>query len=126
MLEIDRDAALVAVLGVELHRHIAAAGIAARLLDLDHLGAEVGEDRRGERPRHEHREVDDADAGERQPLHQARPALARLAARRSRVLAVSTTKRTCLPRPTSSIGSRTENSKVTRRRSMSTIFASTL
>src|SRR5438874_389909 len=52
------------------------------------------------------------------------PALARLAARRSRLFAVSTTKRTCLPRPHSSIGSRTENSNVTRRRSISTILTS--
>src|SRR6267143_1624268 len=37
-----------------------------------------------------------------------RPAFARLAARRSRVFAVSTTKRACVPRPTSSTGSRTE------------------
>src|SRR6185503_4948715 len=55
---------------------------------------------------------------------QVRPALARFAASRSRLFAVSTTKRTCLPRPHCSIGSRTENSNVTLRRSTSTIFAS--
>jgi hypothetical protein len=37
------------------------ARVALRHLDLDHLGAEVGEHRRGERPRDEHREVDDPD-----------------------------------------------------------------
>src|SRR5438445_2254893 len=42
-----------------------------------------------------------------------RPAFARLAARRSRVFAVSTTKRTCVPRPTSSIGSRTQKRNTT-------------
>ena len=46
--------------------------------------------------------------------------------RRSRVLAVSTTKRTCLPRPTSSTGSLTENSKVTLRRSTSATLISTV
>src|SRR5882762_3230752 len=48
-----------------------------------------------------------------------RPALARLAARRSRVFAVSTTKRACVPRPTSSMGSFTANLKITLRRSIS-------
>src|SRR3989454_8060529 len=41
------------------------------------------------------------------------PAFARLAARRSRVFDVSTTKRSCVPRPTSSIGSRTEKRNTT-------------
>src|SRR5581483_2639564 len=130
VLEIEGDAALVPILGLELHRHISAPRIAARRLDLDHIRAEVREDRRGERTRNEHREVDHAHATQRQPrlshgasCH-ARPALARLAASRSRLFAVSTTKRTCLPRPHSSIGSRTVNSNVTRRRSTSTIFTS--
>src|SRR5262245_8393161 len=57
---------------------------------------------------------------------QARPALARFAARRSRDFAVSTTKRTCLPRPHCSTGSCPANSKVTLRRSTSTTFASIL
>src|SRR6185436_16312311 len=56
--------------------------------------------------------------------HQVRPALARFAARRSRVFAVSTTKRTCLPRPHCSTASVTENSNTTLRRSISTTFAS--
>ena len=47
VFEIQRDAALVAVLGIELHRHIRTAGIAARRLDLDNVGAEVGQHRRG-------------------------------------------------------------------------------
>jgi hypothetical protein len=62
VLQVEREAALVAVLHAELHRHVAAAGIAARRLDLDHVGPQVGEDRRGERPGDEHGEVDDADA----------------------------------------------------------------
>src|SRR5438876_8425234 len=42
-----------------------------------------------------------------------RPPFAPLAARRSRVFDVSTTKRSCVPRPTSSIGSRTEKRNTT-------------
>jgi hypothetical protein len=66
-LEIDGEAALVAIFRPELNRDVRAPGIATRRLDLDHLGAEVGEDRRGERPRDEHREVHHPHARERQP-----------------------------------------------------------
>src|SRR5437764_11141123 len=69
ILQVDGDAALVAVLGIELNRYIAAARIAARRLDLDHLGAEVGEDRGGERPGHEHREIHHPDARQGSPAH---------------------------------------------------------
>src|SRR6266581_1912007 len=83
LLEIDGKAALVAIFRVELDRDVPAPGIAARRLDLDHPGAEVGEDRGGERPRDEHREVHHPDTQERQPgaahlggsiqLHRAMP-----------------------------------------------------
>ena len=61
-LEVDRDRALVAVLGAELHWHIAAPRVAVDRFDLDHFRAEVGKDRRAERAGNEHREVDDVDA----------------------------------------------------------------
>ena len=65
--QVEGQASFVAILGIELHRDVGAPGIAARRLDLDHLGAEVGEDRRGERPRHEHREIHHPYAAQRQP-----------------------------------------------------------
>jgi hypothetical protein len=46
--------------------HLAAV-VTLRRLDLDDVGAEVGEIR-GERPRAEHRDLDDAQAGERSGL----------------------------------------------------------
>ena len=76
-LQVEHHALLAAVEVAEEHRARAvgqadvAPGIAlARRLDLDHLGAVVGQ-RQGEiRPRQEHREIDDADALE---LHAAPP-----------------------------------------------------
>jgi hypothetical protein len=65
--QVEREAALVAVLGVELHRNICPPRITLRRLDLDDRCAEVGEDRRAKGPGHEHREVDNPDARERQP-----------------------------------------------------------
>src|SRR5205823_5864282 len=59
---------------------------------------------------------------DRSQVRQVRPAFARFAASRSRVLAVSTTKRTCFPRPHCSTGSRTENSNTTFLLSISETF----
>src|SRR2546423_1683073 len=102
--------------------------IAADIGRLD-VGAEHLRALLGERLRHAAPDAARAAGDERplafQELHLS-PAFARLAASRSRLFAVSTTKRTCRPRPHSSIGSRTENSKVTRRRSISTIVTSML
>src|SRR4051794_5915910 len=39
MLEVDRDASLVAVFGIELHRNIRASRIPAGRLHLEHVGA---------------------------------------------------------------------------------------
>src|SRR6266446_1909374 len=70
--QVERDALLVAVEREEGDRHavrgrvaVAALVAAARRLDLDHLGTQVGEDRGAERPRQEAGQVEDADAGER-------------------------------------------------------------
>ena len=73
--QVERDALLVAVEGLEPEpvlaslegRHVAA-GVAAdrRVLDLDHLGAEVGELERRPRARAELLDRDDPDVGERQ------------------------------------------------------------
>src|SRR5204862_1940518 len=102
--------------------------VAAHVGFLD-IGAEHLRALLGERLRHAAPDAARA-AGDERPLAFEKlhlsPAFARLAASRSRLFAVSTTKRTCRPRPHSSIGSRTANSKVTRRRSISTIFTSML
>ena len=70
--DVERDAFLVAIEREERHRHAVRRRIAvpslvaaARRLHLDHLGAEVGQDRGAERPGEEARQVEDADAGER-------------------------------------------------------------
>ena len=68
LLEVDRQRALAAVgryeQGGELAGRIdrlaaAARDVAARRLDLDHVGALVGQEHRGKRPRHHAGEVDD-------------------------------------------------------------------
>jgi hypothetical protein len=76
-LEVERDALLVAVEQSEIDARLAdewaeAARIVARArrLDLDHLGAEVGEQRRAIRPRHDAREIEHANA--REQAHQSR------------------------------------------------------
>jgi len=70
--QVERDALLVAVEREEGDRHAVGGGVPvaalvarARRLDLDHLGAQVGEDRGAERPGQEAGQVEDADAGER-------------------------------------------------------------
>src|SRR5262245_55232625 len=67
--QVQRERALVAVgdpaerRGVAHARVIGAHGVAdARLLDLEHVGAEVGQERGRERSREEPREVEDLDA----------------------------------------------------------------
>jgi len=42
--------------------------VAARRLDLDHLGAEVAEDLRRQRPQHDRGQIEDLDSGERPRL----------------------------------------------------------
>ena len=70
--EVERERALAAVRDRGTGRHAAARGRSraarrpARRLDLDHVGALVGEDRRGERARDHRGAVHDADAGEGQ------------------------------------------------------------
>ena len=71
-LEVEHDAALVAV-----HREVVVTfaarpatadlprRLAIRRLDLDDVGAHVGQERAAQRPRDEVRQFDDADAGER-------------------------------------------------------------
>jgi len=70
--DVERDAFLVAVEREEGHRHavgrrIAIAPLVAApwRLHLDHLGAQVGEDRGAEGTREEARQVEDPNAGER-------------------------------------------------------------
>ncbi len=68
--QIDREAALVAVVAAEMRAVEAAAeaaeGVAAvRVLDLDDVGAEVGEHHPGQRPGDHGRQLDDPDAGKR-------------------------------------------------------------
>ena len=74
--QIERDALLVAVDPVELRRGLPELGNVDRAagppavdplhrFDLDHVGPGVGEDHRGHRPRHKHREVDHAQAFKR-------------------------------------------------------------
>ena len=73
LLDVEADRALVAVEVDEFARHagIAAAlghgaqQIAARRLDLDHVGAVVGQRAAADRPDHDRRHVDDADSVER-------------------------------------------------------------
>ena len=71
--EVDAQAALVAVdghvrgalvLGLDLHR--APLRVAARRLDLEDVGTEVGQHHRAVRPGEQLAEVEDADPGERQ------------------------------------------------------------
>ena len=86
VLEVERDAALVAVDAAEVTAVVAASvdarlalggvdevlgnrrrrprHVAGRRLDLDHVGAEVGEDRRAEGPGEGHRAVDDCEVAE--------------------------------------------------------------
>ena len=71
-LEVQRDALLVAVdrhevgrLAPDERRPAPRVVALARLLDLDHLGAHVGEDHGAERAGEDAREVEDANAGER-------------------------------------------------------------
>ena len=73
LFEIDRHAALVAVhhqerrgLVPDLRRdHVAAVVAVRRLLDLDDVGAHVGEHERAGRPRHHVGEIDDFQTGQR-------------------------------------------------------------
>ncbi len=74
MAQVERDALLAAVEGLEeervlalLERRDVAPDVAAggRVLDLDHLGAEVGELERAPRPRAELLDGEDPDVGER-------------------------------------------------------------
>ena len=72
LLEVERDALLVAVHHQERRRHVADPGrnhvagvVAGRdLLDLDHLGAHVGEHQGAGRTRHDVREVDNLQSGQ--------------------------------------------------------------
>jgi hypothetical protein len=72
LLEVEHHAALVAVEVEEHHRHALGArrphlpcGIAARRLDLDHVGAGIAQDLRRQRAEHVDREIDHPHAGER-------------------------------------------------------------
>ena len=62
-LEVDEDRSLVAV--GEVERGIDSEHRAARPVDPHHVGAEVGEEHRGERPRADARQFDDAHPGQR-------------------------------------------------------------
>ena len=71
-LEVERDAALVAVHRAIERRHgsgtvaeVARVVARPRVLDLDDVGAEVGEVERADRPGQQAREVEDAHAGKR-------------------------------------------------------------
>jgi hypothetical protein len=72
-LQIEHDAALVAVhhqergrLVANLRRHRMAGVVTVRrFLDLDHVGAHVGQHQGAGRPRHDMGEIDDLEAGER-------------------------------------------------------------
>ena len=90
MAQIERDALLVSVERLEeervlafLERRHVTADVTARsrVLDLDHLGAEVGELERAPRPRAELLDGEDADVSQRQHL-QPLSAARRLPARR--------------------------------------------
>ena len=68
-LEVDRDAALVAVEVVVARpraRHAPRLVAAVRVLDLDHVGAEIGEDERRRRPGDDVPQLENAQARERQ------------------------------------------------------------
>src|SRR6185503_169396 len=72
LLQVQNHRALVAVDVEEDRAHARMAErprlpdhVAVGRLDLDHVGAEVGEDLRRVRPHHDRGEVEDADAGER-------------------------------------------------------------
>src|SRR3954471_17120939 len=85
--QVERDAALVAVhdavahrLLVQLFENIGRAAIDAappvrilRRLDLDHVGAEIGERPRADRPGPSHREIDNTNTFERKPILPVRP-----------------------------------------------------
>ena len=80
MREVERDAALVVaerleeerVLALLERRHVAAdVAAAARILDLDHVGAEVGEMHAAPRARAVLLDRDDRDVLERRPPHAA-------------------------------------------------------
>ena len=73
LLQVDRDGALAAVPAVEAAQ--LAEGVALDRLDLDHVGAEVGEHHRPVRAGDVRREVDDLDAFERTPLTLPSPPL---------------------------------------------------
>ena len=97
LLEVQHDAALVAV-QVQKHRRHAlgtgrshvAGGIAARRFHLDDIGTCVAEHLRGQWPKHIDGEIDHPYAGQRSPVTHAFPARSlgppsRRAARRSRL-----------------------------------------
>ena len=72
LLKIEDEASLVAVRMQEQRRHPCVARltdpprrVALRRLDLDHVGAEIAQDQRRDRPEQHRRHVDDAYAGER-------------------------------------------------------------
>src|SRR5216683_2103241 len=70
-MNVDDDTLLVAVERAEeadAEPGKAARLVAARRLDLDHFGAEVGEDHPARRPHHHVRELGDANAFERELL----------------------------------------------------------
>ena len=77
LLEIEHERALVAVEVGELAGQLTALGaaaeraqqIAARRLDLDDLGAVVGEEQRRGRADHHRGQIDDANAGQRTAAH---------------------------------------------------------
>src|SRR6185437_929329 len=66
VLQVESDATLVAVVGLEVRRVsaalVAAVGIAVRALHLDDVGAEIGEHHSGARPGDERALLDDANA----------------------------------------------------------------
>jgi hypothetical protein len=83
-VEVERDAALVAAGDLEpqavavLRLAHLAQRVAVRVLDLDDIGAEVGEHHGGQRPREHRRAVDHLEPGERAVtlrvmLHWCRP-----------------------------------------------------
>ena len=73
---VDDHAALVAAVGGEEARSDAleeAGPVALRRLDLDHVGAKIGEDHPARRSHHHLGEFDDADTRQRKPRHAAAP-----------------------------------------------------
>ena len=76
LAHVERDAALTAIGVLERERRLALRGRAIPVvvarpghLDLDHVGAEVGERGRRKRTRHHAREIEDADAREHAARH---------------------------------------------------------